>query len=55
MSVVKFLTVKNVNVTEIIKVTISELLFSIFDLTHLSLGPRDINNKKGIKKGTINF
>ena len=55
MSVVKFLIIKKVNIIEIKKVIISEFLFSIFDLIHLSLGPRDINSKNGIKKGTINL
>tara|TARA_B110000003_G_C16627666_1_gene525445 strand:+ start:1892 stop:2131 length:240 start_codon:yes stop_codon:yes gene_type:complete len=54
-SISKFLIIKNVNIVAITKVIINEFLFSIFDLIHLSLGPRLINNKNGIKKGNINF
>ena len=34
---------------------ISEFLLSIFDLIHLSFGPRDMNNKNGIKNGANSF
>jgi hypothetical protein len=34
---------------------INEFLFSIFDLIHLSFGPRAINSKNGARKGTISF
>ena len=43
------------NTFYIVNMIISEFLLSIFDLIHLSRGPRDINNRNGIKKGTINF
>ena len=42
--------IKKVIIIEIKNVIIKELLFSIFDLIHLSLGPIDINNRNGIKR-----
>ena len=45
--------IKNVKITEIINIIIIEYFFSIFDLIHLSLGLKDINNNKYIKNGSI--
>ena len=51
----KFLTIENDIKIEKNSAKIKFILFSIFDLIHLNLGPIAINIKNGTKKGIISL